>query len=70
MGLLFGGPSAAEEIPITTSSDVGSFLALHLEKLRAEILAAIPSITDKDTKDHLNYIAQQIKTGLANQFKK
>lgn len=70
MGLLVGGPQAAEELPMTTGSDVGSFLALHLEKLRAEILAAIPAITDKDTKDHLNYIAEQIKNGLANQFKK
>jgi len=70
IGLLVGGPTAAEEQPITTGSDIGSFLALHLEKLRAEILAAIPSITDKDTKDHLNYIAAQIKSGLANQFKK
>jgi hypothetical protein len=70
MGLLVGGPTAAEDLPITTGSDVGSFLALHLEKLRAEILAAIPSTTDKDTKDHLNYIAEQIKNGLANQFKK
>ncbi len=69
MGLLFGGPTAAEDLPVTISSDVGSFLALHLEKLRAEILAVIPSITDKDTKDHLNYIAEQIKNRLANQFK-
>ncbi|HKC36062.1 MAG TPA: zinc-dependent metalloprotease [Chitinophagaceae bacterium] len=70
MGLLVGGPTAAEELPMTTGSDVGSFLALHLEKLRAEILAVIHSTTDKDTKDHLNYIAEQIKNGLANQFKK
>ena len=69
-GLLFGGPGAAEALPVTISTDIGSFLALHLEKLRAEIVAAIPSITDKDSKDHLNYIAEQIKNGLANQFKK
>jgi hypothetical protein len=70
IGLLVGGPAAAEELPITTGSDVGSFLALHLEKLRAEILAAIPAVTDKESKDHLTYIAQQIKNGLARQFKK
>ncbi len=70
LGLLVGGPQAAEDIPVTTGSDVGSFLALHLEQLRSEILAAIPAITDKETKDHLNYVAQQIKTGLDNRFKK
>src|SRR4030095_4889687 len=69
VGLLVGGPTAAEDIPITTGSDVGSFLAIHLEKLRKDILAAIPAITDRDTKDHLNYIAEQIKNRLANQFK-
>jgi len=68
IGLLVGGPTAAEELPIITGSDVGSYLALHMEKLRAEILAAIPTITDKDSKDHLNYLAQQIKTGLDNRF--
>jgi len=70
MGLLFGGPMAAEALPVTVGTDVGSFLALHLEQLRAEIVAVIPSITDKETKDHYNYIAQQIKNRLANQFKK
>jgi hypothetical protein len=69
LALLVGGPQAAEELPVTTGSDVGSFLALHLEKLRTEILAAIPAITDKETKDHLNYIAEQIKNGLAHRFK-
>ena len=71
MALLVGGPAACRRsCLVTTSSDVGSFLALHLEKLRAEILAAIPTVTDKDTKDHLNYIAEQIKNGLANRFNK
>lgn len=67
---ILGGPRAAEELPMTTGSDVGSFLAVHLAKLRTEILAVIPSVTDKDTKDHYNYIADQIKNRLANQFKK
>jgi hypothetical protein len=70
MGLLFGGPTAAEVLPVTVGTDVGSFLALHLEQLRAEILAVLPTITDKDTKDHYNYIAQQIKTRLDKQFAK
>ena len=65
MAMLVGGPAAAEVLPVTTSSDIGSFLALHLQKLREEILAAIPAITDKDSKDHLNYIAEQIKNRLA-----
>jgi hypothetical protein len=64
LGLLFGGPAAAEALPVTISTDTGSFLALHLKKLREEILAAIPAITDKDSKDHLNYIAEQIKNKL------
>ncbi len=68
MGLLFGGPVAAEALPVTVGTDVGSFLALHLEQLRSEILAVLPSITDKETKEHYNYIAQQIKTRLGNQF--
>ena len=68
MGLFIGG-MALENMPVTVGSDVGSFLALNLEQLRAEIVAALPTITDKDTKDHYNYIAQQIKNVLANQFK-
>ncbi|MBV4359258.1 zinc-dependent metalloprotease [Pinibacter aurantiacus] len=68
IALFMGGAAAQENTPVTMSSDVGSYLALHLEKLRSEILAAIPTATDKDTKDHLIYVAQQIKTGLKNQF--
>jgi hypothetical protein len=70
MAMLVGGPAAAEALPVTTSSDIGSFLALHLQKLRGEILAAIPTITDKDSKDHLNYIAEQIKNRLDNRLNK
>jgi hypothetical protein len=69
IAILFGGSAVLESLPVTTGSDVGSFLALHLEKLRAEIIAAIPSTTDKDSKEHLEYIAQSIKDGLANRFK-
>jgi hypothetical protein len=69
VAILFGSSAILEALPVTTGSDVGSFLALHLEKLRAEIIAAIPSTTDKDSKEHLEYIAQSIKDGLANRFK-
>jgi hypothetical protein len=64
MALLFGGPVASEALPVTISTDIGSFLAMHLEKLRGEILAVLPTVADKDTKDHLNYIAEQIKNRL------
>ena len=70
MAMLFGGPGAAEALPVTISTDIGSFLTLHLEKLRGEILAAIPTVTDKDSKDHLNYIADQIKNRLDNRLNK
>jgi hypothetical protein len=66
MGILFGFPE--ENLPITTNSDLGSYLGLHLQNLRQDILKAIPSITDKDTKDHLNYIANQIKSKLDDRF--
>jgi hypothetical protein len=69
MAMLFGGAGAAESLPVTVGSDIGSFLALHLEKLRSEIIAAIPSVTDKDSREHLEYTAQSIKEGLANRFK-
>jgi hypothetical protein len=65
---IFLGPAYEEALPYTVGSDVGSYLALHLENLRKEIIATIPTITDKDTKDHLNYVAQQIKAGLDNRF--
>jgi len=68
MGLLFGGPAVEEALPITVGSDIGSYLALHITKLREEILKAIPAVTDKDTKDHLQYLVQLIKTGLNKQF--
>jgi len=67
MGALMGGPMA-EMAPVTTSSDIGSYLAMHLDNLRKEILAAIPMMQDKDTKIHLQYLAQQIEAGLKKQF--
>jgi hypothetical protein len=65
---LLMGPGIEEEKPVTTGSDIGSYLALHLEKLRAEIKAALPLIKDKDTQDHLRYISEQIETGLNKRF--
>jgi hypothetical protein len=67
IGVLLGG-SYEESLPVTISSDVGSYLAFHLENLRMEIMKAIPLINDKDTKDHLNYLAQQIRSALDNRF--
>jgi hypothetical protein len=66
VGLLIGIPE--ENLPITTHSDLGSYLGLHLQNLREEILKAIPAITDKETRDHLKYVAHQIKSRLDKQF--
>ena len=66
MGMLFGMPE--ENMPITPTSDIGSYLGFHLNNLRLEILKAIPLTTDKETKDHLIYIAEQIKTGVEKLF--
>jgi hypothetical protein len=68
--LLGGGPRAEEEFPMTTGSDIGSYVALHLEKLRSEIITTLPQINDKDSKDHLRYIMEQIETGLNKRFNK
>jgi hypothetical protein len=70
MALLFGGPRAEEELPVTVGSDIGSYLALHVKKLRTEILAVLPLIKDIETQDHLHYISEQIETGLNNRFNK
>ena len=60
LGILFGVPE--ESMPIINTSDIGSYLAYHLNSLRQEILKVLPSVTDKETKDHLNFVANQIKT--------
>ncbi|AEV99412.1 hypothetical protein A4D02_26610 [Niastella koreensis] len=67
--LLMGGPKMEEELPVTTGSDVGSYLALHLEKLKGEIKTALPMIKDKDSQNHLRYILERIETGLNKRFK-
>ncbi|WP_083488709.1 zinc-dependent metalloprotease [Pedobacter borealis] len=68
IGLLFGGPLAEEVAPLTTNSDIGSVLALHLKNLRKEILVAAESASDTDSKEHLLFVANQIKNSLKNQF--
>ncbi|MFI5130732.1 MAG: zinc-dependent metalloprotease [Chitinophagales bacterium] len=57
-------PNAAEDVPVTVGSDVGPILRLHLENLRKEILAAAPTVKDKDSKEHLLFIAERIKKAL------
>jgi hypothetical protein len=66
IGLLVGVPE--EYLPITLHSDLASYLGLHLKNLREQILKAIPTVTDKDTKDHLQYVAKQIKSRLGSNF--
>jgi hypothetical protein len=66
MGIMLGLPE--EQLPITVGSDIGSYLALHLQNLRIEILKSIPSFKDKESRDHLKYIADQIKSGLDKRF--
>ena len=66
IGMLLGVPE--ENLPITMHSDLGSYIGLHLKNLRAEILKVIPTITDKETKEHLQYVARQIKSKLAGTF--
>jgi hypothetical protein len=57
-------PNAAEEAPVTVGSDVGPILRMHLGDLRREILAAVPTIKDKDSKEHLLFIAERIKKAI------
>jgi len=68
MGLLFGG--SEELTPLTLNTDIGSLLAVHLQNLRKDILTAIPATTDKISKEHLEFVADQIKDGLDQRFDK
>ncbi|WP_222536869.1 zinc-dependent metalloprotease [Pedobacter polysacchareus] len=68
LGLLFGGPAAEEQAPVTINTDIGSVLALHLENLRDEILTAAEQAADQDSKAHLLYVANQINKGLKTRF--
>lgn len=64
------GPQFKEQLPVTLNTDIGSGIGLHLENLRKEVLAAIPLAKDKASKDHLQYVADQIKSGLKKRFEK
>ncbi|MFL5739771.1 MAG: zinc-dependent metalloprotease [Flavisolibacter sp.] len=66
LAMLSGMPE--EQFPITVGSDIGSYLALHLQNLRKEILKSLPLFTDKDSRDHLKYVADQISSGLEKRF--
>lgn len=67
VGLLMS-PMAAEETPVTTNSDVGALIAVHLDQLQKDILASKDSISDKDSRDHLEYMAGYIQRSLKKQF--
>jgi hypothetical protein len=68
IGLLFGGTQAAEMAPLTTGSDIGGIIAVHLEDLRKNILNAIPSTNDIDSKEHLQYMVDYIQKALDKRF--
>jgi len=63
---MFGAPE--EGMPIINTSDIGSYLVFHLQNLRQEILTTLPSVTDKETKDHLKYVADEIKTEVVKYY--
>jgi len=68
LGLLFGGSQAAEMTPVTTNSDLGAIVSIHLEDLRKDILGSIEATTDKDSKEHLKYVADYIQRSLKKRF--
>lgn len=68
IGLLFGGFAAAEMTPLTTGSDIGALIAIHLEGLRKDIISSLPSTTDKESKEHLQYVANYIQKALDKRF--
>ena len=65
---IFFGAIGEEMLPVTSNTDIPSYLSLHLEKLNSEIKSALPRITDNNTKEHLQYVLQMIKDGMANRF--
>lgn len=69
IGILMSS-QAAEETPVTTNSDVGALIAVHLEDLRKEILASKNSLVDKESRDHLDYMAGYIQRALNKRFNK
>ena len=66
LGMMFGVPEEAK--PVINTSDIGSYLVFHLQNLRQEILTMLPSVTDKETKDHLKYVADHIKTEVVKYY--
>ncbi|MOA23979.1 hypothetical protein D3C78_1446330 [compost metagenome] len=69
MAYLFS-PGAAEISPLTTNSDIGALLAMHLDGLRKEFTVSATTITDKDSKEHLLYLADYIKKAMSRRFEK
>ena len=67
MAIMFGA-LGEEVLPITNNTDIPSYMSFHLDKLSAEIKSALPKVTDKDSKDHLQYILKMIKDGMADRF--
>ena len=65
---LFLGPTGEEILPITSNTDIPSYLSFHLEKLNTEIQSVLPKVQDTDSKKHLQYITQLIKDGMAKRF--
>jgi hypothetical protein len=66
LGMMFGVPEEAK--PVINTSDIGSYLVFYLQNLRQEILTMLPSVTDKEAKDHLKYITDQIKTEVVKYY--
>ena len=67
LAAMFGG-GIEEVMPITSNTDIPSYLSLHLDKLSAEIQSSLSKVQDPDSKKHLQYIIQVIKNGMANRF--
>ena len=68
LAALFGGAYGEELMPITSNTDIPSYLSLHLDRLSAEIQSKLSKVQDADSKKHLQYITQLIKDGMANRF--
>lgn len=66
IGMMMGVPE--DQLPITVGSDIGSYLSFYLENLRKEILKSVPSFTDRESAEHLKFVAGQIKSGLEKRF--
>ena len=65
---VFFGAYGEEILPITSNTDIPSYLSLHLEQLNTEIQSLLPKVQDADSRKHLQYITQLIKDGMANRF--